>query len=65
MKASFSPSPKSNRFSRVIAENPGKVGYWGDEWRVDGKSVAKIRFGSFCVRKATAEGKLKTRPCVK
>ncbi len=34
-----------------------------DEWRVGGKSCGKIRFGSFCVRKATAEGKLKTRPC--
>lgn len=27
-----------------------------------GKSSVKIRFESFCVRKATAQGKLKTRP---
>jgi hypothetical protein len=35
------------------------VGYWSDEWRVGGKSGAKIQFGSFCVRETIAEGKLK------
>ncbi len=41
-----SPSPKSNRFSRVIAESAAHVGYRSDEWRVGRKSGAKIRFGS-------------------
>jgi hypothetical protein len=30
----------------VIAESLADVGYWSDEPRVDGKSGAKIRFGS-------------------
>ncbi|MEH1899443.1 MAG: hypothetical protein V7K94_29925 [Nostoc sp.] len=30
----------------LIAESPADVGYWSDEWRVGGKSGAKIGFTS-------------------
>jgi hypothetical protein len=40
------------------------MSYWSGECCIGEKAVAKIRFKSFCVRKANDEGKLKTRPCV-
>ncbi|MBN3950123.1 MAG: hypothetical protein HWQ38_28090 [Nostoc sp. NMS7] len=37
----------------MITKSAADVGYWSDEWGVGGKSGAKIRLGSFCVRKTT------------
>ncbi|WP_334992503.1 hypothetical protein [Nostoc sp.] len=39
------PSPPQSILS-LIAESPADVGYWSDEWRVGGKSGAKIGFTS-------------------
>jgi hypothetical protein len=54
----------SNHKISKTAESHTDVGYWSDQWCVGGKSGAKIRFRSFCVTKATAEGKLKVRSCL-
>jgi hypothetical protein len=35
----------------VIAESLADMDYWSDECCIGGKTVAKIRFGSFCVTK--------------
>ncbi|MEH2460162.1 hypothetical protein [Nostoc sp.] len=60
LQAGHSPSPPQ----LILPKLPKVLLMWAIGVVCCGKSGAKIRFGSFCVRKATVEGKLKTRPCV-
>ncbi|MBD2565680.1 MULTISPECIES: hypothetical protein [Nostoc] len=56
---------RSQSIFSITAESSADVDYWSHERGVGGQSGVKIRFRSFCVRKAPAKGRLKTRAYVK